>query len=168
MLSEKDRDWLKQLDKDLWPPDHKNGVVSLEASRDLTHDEYERLTRILDEGNVVLEMICTNMFGGYGIRIYDHEPYPGTGAQYLACITEDHLPATKTRFEREVTGKGKKIKAPSPSGRHKKLDEEGHVAGSGSNRAWNYFSKYTHTNQMRDFCKQYKLDAPQSRGHYDY
>lgn len=167
MLSDKDRTWLKNLEKALWPPTHKNGPVSLEASRDLTNKEYETLTRILDEGNVVVEMICTNMFGGYGIQIYEHEPFPGTGAQYLACVTEDHLPAKKTRFERDPVGRKTKATAPSP-GRHKKLEEEGHVAGTGSQRAWDYFTKYTHTDKMRAHCKQYKLEEPHSQGHYDY
>jgi hypothetical protein len=167
MLSEVDRDWLKKLDSSLWPPDHKNGVVSLEASRDLTNEEYETLTRILDEGNVVVEMICTNMFGGYGIRVYEHESYPGVGLQYLCCVTEDHLPSEHTRFERDLLEEGKGGVLPKPS-RYKKLEESGHVAGEGSTRAWNYFSRYTHTDKQREFCKKYKLGAPQPRSHYDY
>lgn len=154
MLSDEDREWLKALNEKLWPPDHKNGVVSLEASRQLSNNEYERVTRLLDEENLVLEFISTNMFGGYGLRIYDHEPFPGTGAQYLGTLIEGHLPAKRTRFERDVLKPGKK--APD------------HTPGSGSQRAWDYFSKYTHTDKMKALCKQYKLEAPRGQGHYDY
>lgn len=152
-LPDEEREWLKKLEVDLWPKDHKNGVVSLEASRQLTLQEFKRLTRILKSGSVVVEMICTNMFGGYGICIYEHEPYPHTGAQYLACVIEDHMPPRNGIVDPD---------------RHGKLSEPGHVAGSGSTRAWNYFSKYTHTEEMKAWCKKYKLRKPEERYHYDY
>jgi len=153
-LSDEDREWLKALNEKLWPPGHKNGVVSLEASRKLAPKEYERVTRILDEGNAILEFISTNMFGGYGVRFYDHEQFPGTGAEYLCCLIEGHLPAAKTRFERDVLKPGEQAPDRTP--------------GSGSQRAWGYFSKYTHTDEMKALCKKYKLMEPKSQGYYDY
>ena len=153
-LLDADREWLQELEKDLWPKDHKNGVVSLEASRPLTVPEFKRLNQILKSGSVVVEMISTNMFGGYGIQIYEHEPYPHTGPLYLACVTEDHMPLRKGEVIRP--------------GHHRKLDEKGHPSGSGSTRAWNYFSKYTHTKVMEGWCAKYKLHKPEKRYHYDY
>jgi hypothetical protein len=154
-LPDTDRDWLKALEEALWPPKHKNGVVSLEASRKLSEEEYETLTRILEEDRVVVEMVSTNMFGGYGICLYEHEMYPHTGAQYLCCIIEGHLPATKTRYEREVPSKGSK-------------GEPDRIPGSGSTRAWDYFAKYTHTPAMKAFCIKYRLKQPEARYNYDY
>jgi len=48
---------LKELNNSLWPPGHKNDGVSLAVSRELTGEEYDRLTAILDEGGVVVEML---------------------------------------------------------------------------------------------------------------
>jgi hypothetical protein len=153
-LSEENRKWMQDLEKELWPKSHKNGVVSLKAYRFLTEGELEHLTSILESGSVVVEMICTNMFGGYGIRIYEHEPYPHVGPQFILCVIEDHLPLSDGRKAR-------------PGGHHK-LDDEDHVPGSGSTRAWEYFSKYTHTKSMKAMCEHYKLNKPEERSYYDY
>jgi hypothetical protein len=153
MLSEEDRVWLQNLNESLWPANHKakDSPVSVKAYRLLTHEELDQLTAILDKEVTVNEMVCTNMFGGYGMIVHAHELYPGTGAEELLYLTEGNLPPP-SRFERDVEA----------------FREKDRVSGSGSTRAWNYFSKYTHSKKNRAWLKGYKLPAPQSRGHYDY
>lgn len=156
LISDSDRDWLKALQKDLWPEEKPLPLlISLEAIRILTEEEYERLTRILDEKNLVVGMICTSMFGGYGVKLYEHEVYPHTGAQHLLSLTEDHLPPERTRFERDFSSE-KATVSDRPGG------------GRGSNRAWLYFSRYTHTPEMMSYCKRYGLQIPFPRSYYDY
>lgn len=152
MISDDDRAWLTSLNDDLWPSGHKNGVVSLEPSRVLTESEFERMTALFEKKVVVLEMITTNMFGGYGVRVYEHAPYPGTGPMPLACFIEGHLPPARSRYDRDID---------KPAGPDRR-------PGEGSTRAWRYFSAYTHTEEMRGFCKRYGLEAPHGRSHYDY
>lgn len=155
-LSDDDRDWLKALDDKIWPETPGGGdFITLKAARPLKEDELTRLTRLLNEGNLVVEMFSTSMFGGYGVRLYEHEPYPHAGPVHLVSVIEGHIPPP-SRYDREV-----------PSKKSSKVDKD-KIPGSGSTRAWKYFSKYTHTPKMTAYCAQYRLKKPQERNHYDY
>jgi len=152
-LPDAERDWLKSLQESLWPKDRKNGSpVKLEAHRQLTHEEKKRVFGLIETHGLVVEMFSSNMFGGYGIAVYDHEPYPHTGPQHLLTLTEDNLP-WRSRLSR-IDGETK----PGPD----------KFPGCGRDDAWELFSKYTHSEQMRAWIKQYKLHAPRERSHYDY
>ena len=155
-LPDEEREWLKALNESLWPKDRKNrSPVKLEAHRQLTHKEKERLFKILDTHLAVVEMFCTNMFGGYGINVYAHEQYPGTGPDFLLAITEDNLPP-RSRLSR-IDGETE----PAPE----------KFPGCGRDDAWELFSKYTHTEQMKVWVNEYrrfKLNPPRDRSSYDY
>ena len=152
-LTDEERLWIKDLEKSLWPKDRKNpNPVKLEAHRQLTHDERDRVFKDIETFGLVVEMFSSNMFGGYGIAIYEHELYPHTGPQYLLAITEDNLPPP-SRLER-ATGDSPKVAKKVP--------------GSGRDDAWELFSKFTHSDQMREWVDQYKLNKPRERDYYDY
>ncbi len=146
MTPEESRNFLIILHKSLWPDGHQNGVVSLEAFRKLSDDERVLLESVLKGSNFFYEMFCTNMFGGYGVRIYEHakEPFPGAviEPQHLLTLIENHL------FD--------------------KMEEEDRLSGSGSSRGWDFFSQFTHTPEMKEFCRLYKRPLPRSRDSYDY
>lgn len=147
-------DWLKALHDDLWPKNHKpDSPVSIRALRRMTREEWDRVFKLIEDERLVCEMTSVNMFGGYGVRVYAHEPFPGTGPDYLLLVHEDHLP-TPTRFE--------VLQDEAPQPRTKK------VPGSGRDDAWELFSKYTHSAENRKFLKKYKLEDPRDRHYYDY
>ncbi len=152
-LPDVERDWLKALQGSLWPENRKkNSPVKLEAHRLLTYEEKDRLFHDIETYSLVVEMFSSNMFGGYGIYVYAHELYPHTGPDFLVAITEDNLPPS-SRLER-VTGDA----APLPK----------KVPGCGRDDAWDLFSKYTHTEQMKEWVKLYKLKPPREQSYYDY
>jgi hypothetical protein len=152
-LPDVERDWLKALQESLWPEDRKNASpVKLEAHRLLTDEERDRLFKDIETYSLVVEMFSSNMFGGYGIHVYAHELYPHTGPDFLLAITEDNLPP-RNRFERVTEDK--------PPARKK-------VPGSGQEEAWDLFSKYTHSERMKEWVKLYKLKPPREQSYYDY
>jgi hypothetical protein len=152
-LPDEERTWLKELQESLWPETRKNNSpVKLEAHRQLKDEERDRVFKILDTHLLVVEMFSSNMFGGYGIAVYDHEPFPHAGPLHLLTLTEDNLPPWRTRFER-IEGKESLPKK---------------VPGCGRDDAWELFSKYTHTPQMKEWIKQYKLNPPREQSYYDY
>jgi len=168
MLQDEDRAWLKTLHLDLWPePDRR---TKGEKVRDhffpesrktpepkppkelLTQEELDRILDLVREHKLLTSMFSSNMFGGYGMHVYEHEPYPGTGPSKLIAITEDHLPPP-TRLERAV-GDGEKRPKKHP--------------GCGRDDAWEMFSPFTHSEQNREWLKSYKMEPPRDRTYYDY
>lgn len=136
---------LRELQKELWPTPHGSGNgIKIKAKRPLTASEVKTIFNAIEQEKLLTEMFSANMFGGYGMDVYEHESYPGTGPVFLLRITEYDLP-------KELNSQLGK-----PSG------------GSGSTDAWNLFSKYTHSAQNKEWLQMYKLPAPQERYHYDY
>ena len=155
--------WLKKLQEDLWPPEppppprargnpYAGMKIELDAKRTLTKKEFERVLGCIKKHKLVANMFSTSMFGGYGMKLYEHEPYPGTGAQFLVTIIEGHLPVP-TRYDR-IAGNVKEKPKKHP--------------GCGREDAWKVFSKYTHTKQNRAWLKQYGLPEPHDQSYYDY
>lgn len=143
-----DLTWLKELHAELWPPQpprydnrgRRVPVIKLEAKRQLSADEWQRVCRALVEHKLIAEMIVTNMFGGVGVVLYEHPVYPGLPAEGLITLTEEHLPGRE----------------PEPTG------------GCCSREAWQVFSEFTHTEQNLEWLKRYGLRLPQNPGYYDY
>ena len=156
--------WLKKLQDDLWPPEpppprptrsnpYAGMKIKLEARRTLSKEELDRALACIPKHKLIAEMFSTNMFGGYGMRLYEHEPYPDTGAQFLIALIEDHLPVA-TRYDH--------ISGNLP----KKPERRGQ--GCGREDAWELFSKFTHSEQNREWVKKYGLDEPKYQSYYDY
>lgn len=153
MLNDEDRKWLTALDAELWPPKEKKGTtITLEAERPLTHVEFKRICTLIEDHGLLTSMFCTSMFGGYGMDVYEHEPFPGTGPTHLLRLVEDHMPVPHPVLVIEE-GYDKHIR---PGG------------GVGRTDAWESFSRFTHSEQNAAWLKSYKMDPPQPRGHYDY
>lgn len=149
--------WLKSLQSELWPPpppgpyrppyDRRSRSVDpfkLEACRTLLPEELDRIFAAIPQHKLIAEMFMSGMFGGYGMRLYEHEPYPHTGAQFLVSIIEDHLPGPFG---------GEKPKKPP---------------GAGRPDAWEVFSRFTHTAQNQEWLKRYKLQPSRESTYYDY
>lgn len=136
---------LRELQKELWPtPVGSGNTIKIKAKRPLTADEVKIILKTIKQEKLLTEMFSANMFGGYGMDVYEHESYPGTGPVFLLRITEYDLP-------KEMNSQLGK-----PSG------------GCGSTDAWELFSQYTHSKQNREWLKMYNYPAPQERYHYDY
>lgn len=142
-----DLEWLRQLDRELWPESRGSG-----ANRTLSKEELERVFACIEKYKLVAEMYSIRMFGGYGMQLYEQEPYPGTGAQFITAITEDHLPVP-TRYD-HIAGNVKEKPLRRP--------------GCGRDDAWEIFSKYTHSDVNRAWLKKYRLETPRERSYYDY
>jgi hypothetical protein len=147
---EEDIEWLRALDADLWPPDHKNEIVALKASRMITKQELDRVLGSVEEHRLVTEMVMTNMFGGYGMRVYDNPAAPGVPLVPVLLLIEGHLPLN-TRWSL-LDGQPAATKVP----------------GSGRDEAWTLFSRYTHSEQNQAWLKLFGLKPSRSRSHYDY
>lgn len=161
-----DIEWLRKLQNDLWPSkpkperslfnrrsDGDDITIKLEAKRTLTKEEFERVLGSIEKHKLIAEMFSTSMFGGYGMKLYDHELYPGTGAQFLVSLIEDHLPVA-TRYD-HISGN---------------LPEEPKRRGQGCGRedAWKVFSKFTHAEQNVEWLTKYRLQPSQYQSYYDY
>lgn len=152
-------DWLRELNELLWPP--KQAVkgragdvqVKLHAKRELSKKEWQRVRNAIAKHKLIVEMICTNMFGGVGIRLYEHPPVPGVDeVECLLTLTEDHLPGA-TRYD-HLRGE-----VPEPEKKH---------PGSCLRSAWQAFSELSNTEPNLAWLKQYGLQAPREPWHYDY
>lgn len=153
-LTDEERTWIKALDADLWPPEHANKPsfrIKIEALRVLTWREFERIEKILTERVLLLDLISTSMFGGYGVDVYENEPAPGAGPIFLLRLVEGHMPPPH-RLQVGEEGYNKHQKRP----------------GEGRDDAWEFFSKFTHTEDNIRRLKSYKMNPPRDRSHYDY
>lgn len=136
-------DFLRELNKDLWDnPARKD--LKVQARRILTAQEIDLIFQTIEAHNLMTDMFSANMFGGYGMDVYQHEPYPGTGPQFIFRMTEYELPPEMNAKFGKASG------------------------GSGSNDAWKLFSKYTHSQQNKEWLAMYKMEAPKYRSYYDY
>lgn len=149
VTEEEDIQWLRELDDDLWPPGHKSDGITLKGYRLITQEELKRVIRCIEEYRLVTEMHCTSMFGGYGIKVYDNPAAPGVPLVPVLFLIEDHLPID-TRWSL--------------------VDEEPSVKrqGCGRDDAWELFSRYTHTDQNKEWTKTFRLKPSRERSHYDY
>ena len=82
--------------------------------------------------------------------IYDHPPCFGVPPIKTFDLSERVLPPFD-RYDRIVSEK-------PPEGK----------PGCGQDRAWELFSRYTHSEQNRKWLEYYGMDPPRERGHYDY
>jgi len=154
-----DLDWLRELQERLWPPEQAakgragNVQIKLEAKRELSKDEWQRVCKAIVENKLVVEMIGTNMFGGVGIRLFEHPPCFGVDeAELILTITQEHLPGP-SRYDHL---------------RGEVAEPEKHVPGSCLRRAWETFSEFSHTEQNKRWLKQYGLRESRGAESYDY
>jgi len=125
--------------------------LKLEALRPLTFLEFKRVCELIEARGLVTRMFSASMFGAYGMDIYEHEPFPGTGPVFLLRLVEDNHPDPHPL---EIA-----------DGYRKHVRQGG---GTGRDDAWESFSRFTHSEQNREWLKSYHMDPPRERGHYDY
>ncbi|HVI42708.1 MAG TPA: hypothetical protein VM577_18925 [Anaerovoracaceae bacterium] len=125
-------DFLRELQKDLSA-----------KFRQLSVAEVTMVLQAVEQNNLLTNMYSSHMFGGYGIEIFEQEPYPGTGPQLLLRFNEDHLPKDLCDGKRRCQGCGKED-------------------------AWELFSKYTHADKNKKWLAMYKMPAPREQSYYDY
>lgn len=168
VLSDADRQWLLDLNLELWPkkdqrskgevlrdtifPEARTAPEPKVPREMLTHEELERVLSLVRGCKLLTSMFSSSMFGGYGMSVFDHEPFPGTGPTFLLALSEEHLPPP-TRLERAAGGTTRPSKK---------------TPGCGRDEAWKLFSPFTHSAQNREWLKSYKMDPPRERGYYDY
>ncbi len=152
-LTDEERTWLKELHTELWPEGHrKKDRIELEAHRPLTVPEFQRVRELVETRGLVTAMFSSSMFGGYGMDLYEHEPFPGTGPIHLLRIVEGNHPDPHPL---QVSEEGYK----------KHIRRSG---GVGRDDAWESFSKFTHSERNREWLQFYKMDPPKDRSYYDY
>jgi hypothetical protein len=96
-------------------------------------------------------MFCTSMFGGYGMDVYEHEPAPTVGPVPLLRLVEGHMPVPTPE---EVAANPGRYQRPG--------------GGVGRQDAWEFFSKFTHSERNAGWLASYKMRPPQPRSSYDY
>lgn len=143
--------YFTRLDERLWPENYKSeSPVAMTATRKLTPKEWEDIKYAIGAHELMTNMFCANMFGGYGMYVYGPPQIVGEVPDIILTLVEDNLPEL-TRFE-EMEGKTRVKRLP----------------GCGSDFAWEEFSQFTHSEQNIEWLKYFKLELPRSRGHYDY
>ena len=151
-LPDGDLAWLKELHQRLWPPHHKSNGIVLEAYRQLTHEELERVLGLIETHTLLTSMVSIGMFGGFGMRVYEDPPAFGMPPEQVLFLHEGHLPPP-TRLQRALGD------APEPKPR---------VPGCGKPEAWDLFSRYTHSEKNRKALAYFKMDPPREQSYYDY
>lgn len=155
-LTDEDRDWLKGLDADLWAKEHLESPeikhrITMTARRPLTPAELEKMGAIVTGHNLLTDMFCVGMFGGYGMDVFEHEPAPDMGPIRLLRLVEGHMP--------------------EPTSEQLAVDPDRYSrpgGGVGRQDAWEFFSKFTHSERNIGWLKSYKMRLPRDRGSYDY
>ena len=156
-MSERDDiEWLRELNEDLWlreddgtfRPKHK-------VSRELAKAEWERVKQAIVEHKLVTEMVRTNMFGGVGVRVYQHPIMPGDDHEHVLTLTQEQLPGpTRQDYLMDRDTEEPDYRKPTK--------------GSCSRAAYDIFAEFTHTEDNRRWLKDYGLKQPQDPGDYDY
>src|ERR1051325_1267198 len=156
-LTEDERQWLKDLNEDLWPPQEQAAgqknkfLIELDAKRILRWTEFQKVLDLIETRRLLTHMFCTSMFGGYGMDVYEHEPFPGAGPVHILRLVEGHHPDPHRWQIAECYDK--------------------HVrkgGGVGRDDAWESFSKFTHSEMNAEWLKYYKMSPPENRSSYDY
>jgi len=174
MLADEDRAWLVDLNGELWPEpetterkkgvlfQHANNVarrvIVLDANRKLLHEEVYRICTLIEKTPLLTSMSSKGMFGGFAMIVYEHPDYPHVPPTRLLMIIEDHLPPPKGPSVYEHIAGTARPPDPEPKKR----------PGCGTDQAWELFSKYTHSDRNSAWLKEYNMNAPQERYHYDY
>jgi hypothetical protein len=96
MLSNEDRTWLQVLNDKVHPKVEgwKRPVVQYMETSD-----FNRVVRLVEEHSLLTSMVCTGMFGGYGMEIFEEPSDPLLQPTLLFFLHEEHIPPP-TRFER--------------------------------------------------------------------
>lgn len=145
-----DLEWIKELQKELWPEEQrkKGGgktrhgwvQIAIEAKRELGKREWERVQKAIEENDLIVEMNGTNMFGGVGIWIYEHPAAPGIEkADLVLTITQEHVFG-----EREPSG------------------------GNCLQEAFDEFTGMSSKERNLEWLKRYGLNPPKSKMYYCY
>jgi len=181
VLKDTDRSWLKELNEELYPPKDERSPMEqrlddvIRNSKDpiwagrkaslppppkkprelLTSAEVLRIFEIVRDSRIVAEPLSHGLFGGIAIRLWDHEQYIGTGPEPLLCVTDRHLPEPTTRSW------------------HKKLlgrvyEGTGKIPGGIRDDAWDLVMLYSKVDHNVSWLKQYRLNVPRDRVHYEY
>jgi hypothetical protein len=151
-LTDEERAWLRALQTALWPKSRPKDRFEIDASRPLTFLEFERVRKLIETRGLVTSMFSSSMFGGYGMDVYEHEPFPGTGPLHLLRLVEGNHPDPHP-LEVSETGYDRHIRKPG---------------GVGRDDAWESFSKFTHSERNREWLQGYMMDLPKERSYYDY
>jgi hypothetical protein len=149
--------WLRDLNSELWKEEvsyvtspRLKKVVSLVVARPLTKQESDQVFACIEGDGLLTEMTSDSMFGGYCMLLYDHPPCFGVTPIKLFDLSERVLPPFD-RYDR-LGGELPAEKKP----------------GCGTDRAWELFSRYTHSEKNRKWLEYYGMGPPRERGYYDY
>jgi hypothetical protein len=146
------REWLEQLQKELHeyhPPTYARGRMSgyghWTEKRNLTEDEWEKLTKILDEDDTLTTSLGTRFGFTLEMGIYENAPYPGTDPKFLLYVNQKQLPEKLGTTGATLGG-----------------------AGDSWQTAWTLFTKWTHSDRNAEKLKFHGMEAPKEQSYYDY
>ncbi len=139
--------WLSWLDDDVWldhPAEGYNRNGWSEVHRGFTKNEKERVLRIIQERKLIVQ-VGSGTYGlsGYSVCLRSHPEYPSLPVTYLVHFTDEHWFGLTHKRDYDKRGE--------------RFDE-----------FWTIFSAFSHSEQNKEWLKQYGLDAPRERSYYDY
>jgi hypothetical protein len=155
-LRERDIEWLRELDGELWEDkwmtDRYRGgrYVKTELPRRLTDEEWRRVKSIVERQRLPVTMSNTRFGFGVGLVIFEPERewiYPGVEEESrppaLTMISQSHLPKSESSFD----GADKRC-----------LFEDG----------WRCFEPLTHAQDNFEVLRRCRLKEPGTKGDYAY
>jgi len=151
-MEETDLEWMRELHARLWPKHGDNCSLDWKPEGELPQLDFDRVLKVIKTHRLLTQMFPSKMFGGYGMRIYEHPIFPGLPPTKLLSITEDHIPGP-TQYD-HLTGEAKPLPKRKP--------------GEGRTDAWETFSQFTHTEQNRRWLRGYGMTDSSPRADYDY
>ena len=152
------QEWFENLQKDIWtstaPSCGFPKGMWIEKRR-LTDQEWRTAQTLMgSKDELIFQLVnaCMGFGCGVYIGVMIQSTFPGVPdeVKWLAFITKDHLPLSVCEL-REKGERGADLK-------DRTYFEDG----------WRAFSPYSHSDKNAANLKRHKMEAPQSKGHYDY
>lgn len=154
-ILERDLEWLRKLDAELWKEEwmsgrFRSGYVRVELPRRLSDDEWARVRKIVDDHRLPVTVVNTRFGFGVGMVIYEPERewiYPGVEEEskpgVLTMISQSHLPESESTSD--------------CSDRRIKFED-----------GWRCFEPLTHSRPNLEVLRRCHLREPGPMGHYVY
>ena len=148
-----DETWLLDLYERIWPKERPNKHF-VDVSP-ISQGELIQLSEIIERSDYVVQLWTYGPMFGIGLDLLRHEQYFGTGPECLFRMMDDHVPKYSRTWYERVLGEA----APEVKSRGK---------GCIRQDVWDLFSRFSHTEQNREWLQKYGLKMHFEPHSYDY
>lgn len=146
--------YLQALETRIWPESGRSTNGYFWDVEPLPHDELIKVCEVIERNPFVVRL-WTYGNVGIGMSLYRHEVYPGTGAEEVFRLKDEHVPEDARTWHEHLLG------VPA-----QKVESRGQ--GCIRQDVWDLFSRFSHTVQNREWLAKYNLEMRFEISSYDY